>query len=110
MTTRPGPDDAFALERVEGMRGRFDESRPEHQILGRVADEDQLWKHDEVGAQGGGLIAGAADDREVAGDVSDDRIDLRDGYREAHLEAIVTHGCARLHLVSRCVVSSRSRG
>ena len=66
------------------MRRGFDESRTKHQILGRVTNQHQLGKDDQIGAESSRVIPGTANDREVTGDVSDDRIDLGDGYREAH--------------------------
>jgi hypothetical protein len=77
---------AFALECVEGVRRGFDQRRSKHEVLGRITDKRQLREDDKVGALSGGLIARASKNRKVAGDIAYGRIDLRDGYREAHLE------------------------
>ena len=74
------------------MRGGLDESGPKHEILGRVTNEHELGEHDEIRTERGGLVTRAANDIQVAVDVSDDWIDLGDRDREVHVESIVTHG------------------
>ena len=85
---------AFLLQGIESLGRGFDECWPQHQILRRVTHQHQFGKDNEVCSKSSGLISGAADDSEVAIDVADDRIDLRDRYRKGHFEPIVTYGCA----------------
>jgi hypothetical protein len=74
--------------------GGFDESRAKHQIFWRIPNEHQLREDDQIGAETGGVVARPANQSQVAGDVADDRIDLGDGYREAHLTRLC-HGRVR---------------
>ena len=53
-----GPGRAFAFEGIERLRRGFDERRAEHQVLGRVTDQHQLGKDDEIRAKAGGLDPG----------------------------------------------------
>jgi len=69
---------------VECGRCRFEQRGPQHEILGRVADEHELGEHDEVGALGGRLIACPPDEVRVPSDVADRRIQLRAGDRQGH--------------------------
>ena len=80
----------FLLQFLERMGGGFDERRPQDQIFGRVTDQHEFGEDNEVGSESSGVIPGAANDREVASDVSDKRINLRDRYRKAHFKPIVT--------------------
>src|SRR5262249_38662208 len=59
-----------------GAAGRL-ERRLEHQVLRRIAGDEQLGKGHELGTELCGFIAGAADLGGVAGDVADRRIELR---------------------------------
>ena len=58
------------------------EGRLEHQILGRIAGDEQFGEHDEVGAVGGRLRAGATGLFRIAGDVADDGVELSEGDRQ----------------------------
>ena len=62
------------------------QGRLQHQVLGRIADHDELGEHHEIGAGRGGPGAEAADPLEVARDVADGRVGLgdRDGQFGAH--------------------------
>ena len=55
----------------------------QHQILGRIAGEIELRRHHDVGLEGGGLLARFAQAIAIAGDVADDRGDLRERDDEA---------------------------
>ena len=71
----------LARQRLDRRAAGGLERRLEHQILGRIAGDEQLREHDEVGAVGGRLRASAAHLFGVAGDVADGGIELgeRDG-------------------------------
>ena len=99
------------LERIESLGRGVDERGPQHQILGRVADQHELGKDDEVGAMCGGLSPGAAHEREVARHVADDRIHLRERYREGSFRAdcdIWMRVALRKALRNSVIVASRS--
>ncbi|MGY4313900.1 hypothetical protein ACVWW1_003203 [Bradyrhizobium sp. JR3.5] len=55
------------------------ERRLQHQILRRIAGDEQFREHDEIGPVGFRLVARGACLRGVAGDVTDRRIELREG-------------------------------
>jgi hypothetical protein len=69
-----------ALERVQVVVG---EVVLREQVLGRVAGEHELGQQRELRALAGRARDGGRDERRVAVDVADDRVDLRE--REAHL-------------------------
>ena len=78
----------LAGEALAGRPAGILEGRLEHQVLGRVAGEEELGEHHEVGAEPGGLGAGGAGLLRVAGDVADDGIELGEG----DLERVLGHG------------------
>ncbi len=53
------------------------ERRLEHQVFRRIAGDEHFGKRHHVGAQSGGLIAGAANLVGIAGNVADGRVELR---------------------------------
>jgi hypothetical protein len=80
----------LARERLDcGTAGRL-ERRLEHQILRRVAGDEEFGKRDNVGAVIRRLCARTTGAFQVAGDIADNRIELRDGNGEAI-------GRARIH-------------
>jgi hypothetical protein len=76
-------------ELPEGPRVCVEEVPLEQQVLGRVAGERQLRKHDDLGALAAGALDRVADLRRVAVDVADRRIEL--GERDAQLSALRSH-------------------
>jgi hypothetical protein len=58
------------------------EGRLQHEVLRRIARQEELGKDDEVGTGDGGIGAGGAGFGEVAGDVPHDRVELGDGDQE----------------------------
>ena len=74
-----------ALER--GAAGIL-EGRLQHEVLGRIAGEEQLGEHHDVGAEPGRLRAGLASLLLVAGHVADDGVELS----ESDLENVLSHG------------------
>ncbi len=53
-----------------------DEGRTQDEILGRIADEDQLREDHEVGALGSGVVPRRPDQAEIAGHIADRGIHL----------------------------------
>ena len=79
-TSMPGPPSAVSAASVldHGTRGGG-ERRLAHQVLGRIAGDEQLGEDDEIGALGGRLGARLAQLGGVAGEIADDRIELGQG-------------------------------
>ena len=73
----------LARELLAGGAARLLEGGLQHQILGRVAGEVKLRRHDEVGAEASRFPPRLAQPVTVAGDVADDERDLREGDDEA---------------------------
>ena len=68
----------FARKRFDrGAAGGL-EGGLEHQILGRIAGDEQFRENDQIGALGGRLLAGTPHFLGIAGDVADRRVELRD--------------------------------
>ena len=65
--------------------------RLQHQILGRIAAEEKLGQHQEIGAERGSVGMSGERQIEVAGDIAHDRIELADGDRKL-VRSTVTHG------------------
>ena len=55
---------------------RLLEARPQHQVLGRIAHDDELREHDEIRARARRAGAGFQDQLGVAVEIADGRIDL----------------------------------
>ena len=55
----------------------------EQQVLGRVADNRQFWEDHEASGLVFGAVDSICDERGVAGDISDGRVDL--GQGDAHV-------------------------
>jgi hypothetical protein len=70
------------------VRGGLDESGTKHEILGRITNQHQLWEHHEIRTERGRLVTRAANDTQVAVDVSNDWIDLGDRDREIHVNRL----------------------
>ena len=94
----------LARERLDGGAARRLEGRLEHQVLGRIAGDEQLGIDHEIGAlprRGG---AGAACLLGIAGDITDGRVELRDGDREAvgwawaHGRDVASRGASAKHV------------
>ena len=72
----------FARQRFDrGAAGGL-EGRLEHQVLGRIAGDEQFGENDQIGALRGRLDARAAHFLGIAGDIADSRVELRDRDRE----------------------------
>ena len=67
---------------VERGAGGLDEARAEEQILGRIACDGELGEHDEIGPGAACLTDRVDDERSVAGQITDDGVELRE--REPH--------------------------
>src|SRR4030095_4382262 len=82
------PDDqagtarALARELIERSRGGADECGSENEILRRITHERKLGADDQVGTPRGSAVAGAFDQRKVAGQVTDLGIQLSEGDGE----------------------------
>ena len=72
----------LARERFHGRAAGRLEGRLEHQILWRIAGDEQFRKSDDVGAVARGLRARFARQLQIAGDVADDGVELRHGNGE----------------------------
>ena len=72
---------ALVFELPERVRRRLHEGWTQHEIFGRISHERELGKDHEVGAECGRRVAGAPQQRGVAGEVADFGIELseRDG-------------------------------
>ena len=71
-----------AREILAGGAASLLKRRLQHQVLGRIAGEEQFRRHHEVGPEGRGLRARLTQTVAVARDVADDRWDLRERYDE----------------------------
>ena len=60
-------------QRLAGGAAGLLKRRLQHEILGRIAGEEQFRREHEIGAEGRGLGARGAQPREIAIDVADDR-------------------------------------
>ena len=78
------PVGALVLQFAESGRGSLNEGGFQHQILGRVSDNNQLREDHEIRPHGAGLGARVADLRHISADVPDSRIQLRDGDGQHH--------------------------
>ena len=87
----PGQADQRRRAAVGGVTCKLLAGRPagllkgglQHQILGRIAREVEFGRHHDVGAERGGLRARLAQPVAIAGNVADDRGDLRQRDCEA---------------------------
>ena len=81
----------FRRDRLDRRAGRGGECRLAHEVLGRIARDEELGEHDEVSALGGGLRARLAQLPRIAGEVADHGVELGqrdlDGVRQG-----VRHG------------------
>ncbi len=66
-------------QRLDGGAARGLEGRLEHQVFRRIAGDEELGKGNDIGAVAGGLRARRAGPLEIAGNVADDRVELRHG-------------------------------
>ena len=73
---------ARASDLVDRRAGRADESRPEQEVLGRVAGDRELGEHDEIGRRAAGFGDRTRDPLDVAVEIADDDVQL--GERESH--------------------------
>src|SRR5262249_15980529 len=80
-----------ARERFGGNAAGSLEARLEHEVFGRIAGDEQLREHHEVGALGSRLRARVPRLLGVTGDIADDRIELGKRDREPVARAVV-HG------------------
>ncbi len=72
-----------ARDILAGGAAGLEKGRLQHQILGRIAGDEQLGKHNDISAEGRGLGARGADRRDIAGDVADRAVDLGEADDEA---------------------------
>jgi len=77
----------LASEALERGAAGILEGRFQHEVLGRIAREELLGEHHDVGAEPGRLRAGLASLLLVAGHVADDGIELS----ESDLENVLSH-------------------
>ena len=78
-----GPPSAVSrAKRLDGGAAGGLERRLEHQILRRIAGDEKFGEGDDVGALARGLRARRAGAFEIAGDIADDRVELRHGNGE----------------------------
>ena len=79
-TTTPGPPSAVSATSASAARSQARRKAGLlHQVLRRIAGDEQLGEQHEVGALAGRIGARLARLGEIAGDVADDRVELRDG-------------------------------
>ena len=76
--------DALAFQFPEDGGRSFDERRPEDKVLRRVTDEHQFREDNEVGAERGGVVARAADQRGIARQIPYRWVGLRECDGERH--------------------------
>jgi hypothetical protein len=69
------------------------EERLQDQVLGRIAADDKLREHDQVGALGRRRRARLEDTRDVAVEVADGRVDLGQGDGEMVGHGFICGGC-----------------
>ncbi len=72
----------FPRQRLDAGAAGGLERRLEHQVLGRIAGDEQLGKNHQIGALRGRRLARTPHLLGIAGDVADSRIELRDRDRE----------------------------
>ena len=96
MSTAGPPSPVSRAKRLDGGAASGLERRLEHQILGRIAGDEQLGKSDDVGVVFGGVRPRGAGALEIAGDVAHDRVELRDGNGKTIGGALV-HGDGLAH-------------
>ena len=96
---RAGPGDL-----VERPRGGLDEARAQEQVLGRVAGDRELGKHDEVCTCGLRLAQMVEHAIAVAVEVADDGVQL--GQRDPHGAILVLTGCERQRTCFRLIVAN----
>ncbi len=75
---------AFALQFAERVRDGLEQRGTQHEILGRVPDQNELGKDDKVGALSGRLITRAPHERRVSAHISYGGVDLRERNRQRH--------------------------
>ena len=75
---RRGPFLLFAFKRAQYLGGRFHEHRTQDQVFGRVADNRQFGKDDDVGTLLCRGVTRAANEVGVSRKVTDLRIELRE--------------------------------
>ena len=73
----------IARDLLAGGAAGFQKRRLQDEVLGWIARDEEFGKHHEIGAEGGRLGAGGADARDIARDVADRAIDLREANDEA---------------------------
>jgi hypothetical protein len=66
----------LAFELAQGGRSRLHERRAEDEILGWIANQDELREDDQIGAEFRGAISRTTHAREIAGDVAHSGIQL----------------------------------
>ena len=93
---------------LDGRAGGRREGRLAHQVLGRIAGDEQLRQHDEVGALGSGLRTRLAQLLGVARKVADRRVELGEGDFE-RIGDCIRHGWT-LGLAAGFVQRGRSWG
>jgi len=89
----------FACQRLDCGTASGLERRLEHQVLRRIAGDEELGKSDEIGAVVCGLRTRLAGALQIAGNVADDGIELRHRYRQPI-------GGARVHAQSAATAGS----
>ena len=75
---------AFARQAIDDGVARINHRRAQDEVFRRVADNRQLGEHHEIGARSSCGVARAANALEIAFDVSDCGIDLREGDAQLH--------------------------
>src|SRR5690606_335472 len=68
------------------------EGTPEHEVFRRITCDEELREQHEVGALAGGVRPRLARLGEIAGDIADDRVELRDGDAQRVWSGLLGHG------------------